>query len=699
MNPNKSHSEIILAGTGGQGLILSGIILAEAAILEGKNVVQTQSYGIASRGGLSLAEVITDENAGFVVEEIDRRLGVVIFQNQRKLSVKDSAVMSKEDVFRTQIEETIERHIQAQEQLHSRGIKVLSLFFIDRVANYTDEKGLVRRLFDETFERMKGGSHLFKPMDAADVRSAYFATKKDKQGKEEAIDTGGRNEQERKAEKDAFKLIMKDKERLLSFDEKVSFIFAHSALGEGWDNPNVFQICTLRETRSELRKRQEIGRGLRLCVGQDGLRVYNEDINVLTVVANESYESYVRALQVEYTEDGEMAPPPPSNARKDKARRNEKVFRSRDFKEFWKKLSTRTRYIINVDSGELVEKCILALKATIFPEPQIVVSKGKFIITRYQLELESVTNSSARIRVIVTDTAGRSDSSVRNYVERADFQRLLHDEALKGYRILKISGDGIDSQVEFDNGQVLTRFGPLRFDSQAGQKIASSVATTMESRFPVFNFIDRVAHETGLSRSTVNRIFKGMPQGKKQLIFKNPENFTNTFLAKVKDTLSDHIASKIEYVMQDEMIGYDLETLFPPEKKYPQKEVIPGDQRSIYDQVQYDSEVELLFVQNRLQHEEEVILYFKFPGNFKIGIPKIIGNYIPDWGVVRWTPDKQIKLHLIRETKGTLDPNLLQYPHEKRKIDCATKHFKALGVDYRQITKDIPFWWHPETET
>ncbi|MFH0991453.1 MAG: DEAD/DEAH box helicase family protein [bacterium] len=638
-------------------------------------------------------------NAGFIIEEIDRKLGIVIFQNQRKLSISDSTVMSKEEVFKTQIEETVERHLQAQEFFKPKNIKVLSLFFIDKVANYTEDKGIVRLLFDKTFERMKRRSDLFKDFKAGEVRSAYFAKKKTRQGQEEAIDTSGRNEEERKAEKEAFKLIMRDKERLLSFDEKVSFIFAHSALGEGWDNPNVFQICTLRETRSELRKRQEIGRGLRLCVNQDGLRLNDEDINILTVVANDSYESYVRALQIEYTEDGEMAPPPPTNARKEKAKRNEKVFRSRDFKEFWKKLSTRTRYVINLNTDELVEKSIATLKATTFPEPQIVVTKGKFVITQYTLELELAANGTARIKVTITDTAGRTDSGVRPYSLRSDFQRILHDEALKGYRILSIKEDGIDSEVEFDNGQVLTKFNPLRFDSQAGQKIVSSVATVVESTFPVFNFVDRVAHETGLSRPTVNKIFKGMPQAKRELIFKNPESFTNTFLSKVKEVLADHIASKIEYVMEDAIIGYDLEALFPPEKKYPQKEVIPGNQRSIYDQVQYDSEVELKFVQNRLQHEDEVILYFKFPGNFKIGIPKIIGNYIPDWGVVRWTPDKQIKLHLIRETKGSLDPNLLQYPQEKRKIACATKHFKALGVDYRQITEDIPFWWKGGTET
>lgn len=631
-------------------------------------------------------------DAGFIVEEIDRKLGVVIFQNQRKLSLRDAAPMSKQEIFKVQIDETIERHMQTQEQLKPKGIKVLSLFFIDRVANYVEDKGVIRTVFDESFETTKKGYESFKTLRAEQVRSAYFAKKKTKAGEVE-IDTEGRNQEEREAEKQAFKLIMKDKERLISLDEKVSFIFAHSALGEGWDNPNVFQICTLRETRSEMRKRQEIGRGLRLPVNQNGERVMDEGVNVLTVVANDSYQSYVRSLQLEYTEDGEIAPPPPSNARKEKAKRNDKIFRSKDFRTFWERLSSKTRYIINIDSDQLVEKAIATLKATTFPEPQIVVTKGKFVITHYLIELESVSAGKARIKVTISDTSGNEEVKSYNFEDRADFQRMFRDERLKGFRILKIREDGIDSEVEFDNGQVLTKFNQIKFDSQAGQKIDSSVAMTVQSSYPIFNFIDRVARETGLSRPTVDKVFKGLPTSKKELIFKNPESFTNTFLSKVKDVLADHIAERIEYETAKGLEDYDLDDVFPAEKKYPQKEVILGDSRSMYDQIQIDSEIEERFVKFRLQKEAEVILYFKFPGAFKIGIPKIIGNYVPDWGVIRFTPDRKIKLQLVRETKGTPDPNLLQYANEKRKLTCAKKDFEALKIDYRHITGDEPNWW------
>ena len=631
-------------------------------------------------------------DAGFIVDEIDRQLGVVIFQNQQKLTLHDVAPVSKQEIFKVQIDETIERHMKTQQKLKSKNIKVLSLFFIDRVANYVEDQGVIKTIFNDSFEHIKKRYDSFKTFTAEQVRSAYFAKKKTKAGDVE-IDTEGRNQEEREAEKEAFKLIMKDKERLLSFDEKVSFIFAHSALGEGWDNPNVFQICTLRETRSEMRKRQEIGRGLRLCVNQDGERVTDDNVNILTVIANDSYESYVQSLQLEYTEDGEIAPPLPLNARKDKSKRNDKIFQSKDFRKFWERLSSKTRYIINIDSEALIEKSISSLKTTIFPEPQIVVTKGKFVITEYIIELEAVSMGKARIKVTISDTSGNNEVKSYNFEERADFQRLFHDECLRGYKILKIKEDSIDSEVEFDNGQLLTNYSPIKFDSQAGQKIDSSVAMTVESSYPVFNFVDRVSRETGLSRPTVNKIFKGLPETKKKLIFKNPETFTNIFLSKIKDVLANHISERIEYEITGDMEEYDLDDLFPFEKKYPQKEVIAGDSKSIYDQVQIDSDIEERFVKNRLQKEEEIILYFKFPGSFKIGIPKIIGNYVPDWGIIRFTPDRKIKLQLVRETKGTRDPNLLQYANEKRKLICAEKHFYTLKINYKHITGDEPYWW------
>ncbi|MFA6455296.1 MAG: DEAD/DEAH box helicase family protein [Bacteroidota bacterium] len=634
------------------------------------------------------------KDARYIVEEVNRGQGFVLFLNQEKLSVNEPIGYSKPQIFKMQIEETIERHMQTQEELKKKNIKVLSLFFIDRVANYTDDKnGIIRKIFDEAFTKIKKKYDHFKKMDAELVRSAYFAKKKLKTGGEEAIDTNGENEEQRKLEKEAFHLIMQDKERLLSFDEKVSFIFAHSALKEGWDNPNVFQICTLNETKSEMKKRQEIGRGLRICVNQTGERVMDEGVNVLTVIANDSYESYVRGLQMEYTEDGDIAPQKPSNARKDKSKRNEKIFKSKDFRTFWENLSKRTRYEINIDSEALIEKCIASVKAAQMPEPQIVVTKGKFVITEYKIELLSVSGKTAKLKVSITDTSGNEKINTYTFIPKSDLQKTFNDDRLKDYKILSIKDDGLDSEVEFNNGRILTKHDPIRFDSQVGQKIDSRVAMTTVTTYPVFNFVDRVARETGLTRPTINKIFKGLSKEKKESIFKNPEGFTSVFLNKIKETLADHIAERIEYVAESELEKYELEDVFPPLINYPQKEVLPGNEKSLYDQIQFDSEIEQRFIVNRLQKEDEVVLYFKFPGTFKIGIPKIIGNYNPDWGVIRFDEDKSMKLHLVRETKGNLDSNLLQFANEGRKISCAEKHFEALGMDYRVVTDQIPFWW------
>ena len=373
--------------------------------------------------------------------------------------------------------------------------------------------------------------------------------------------------------------------------------------------------------------------------------------------------------------------------------RNDKIFKSKDFRNFWENLSKRTRYEINIDSEALIEKCIASVKAAQMPEPQIVVTKGKFVITEYQIELVSVSAKTAKLKISITDTSGNEDIKTFTFELKSDLQKLFKDDRLKGFKILAIKDDGPDSEVEFDNGATLTKYKQIKFDSQVGQKIDSKVTMTAETRYPVFNFVDRVARETGLTRPTVNKIFKGLSKEKKESIFKNPEGFTNVFLNRIKETLSDHIAERIEYVAESELEKYELEEVFPPLKSYPQKEVLSGDDKSLYDQIQYDSEIEHNFVVNRLQKEDEVVLYFKFPGTFKIGIPKIIGNYNPDWGVIRWNEEKSIKLQLIRETKGNLDSNLLQFANEGRKIACAEKHFEILGVDYRIVTDQIPFWW------
>jgi len=634
------------------------------------------------------------------VDEINSALGLVIFSDNTRLSVNDitSLTNSKQDVFRIQIEETVKRHLRKQSELRSRGIKVLSLFFIDRVANYTNEDAIIPKIFDVAFDKFKNDYDEFKNLNGSEVREAYFAAKKTKKGDTVFIDTDGKNKEEREAEKAAFELIMKKKEQLLSFDEKVSFIFAHSALKEGWDNPNVFQICTLRDTQSEMRKRQEIGRGLRLAVNQDGERVNDEGVNILTVIANESYEDFVTSLQNEYIEDGDVAPQNPSNAKRDDAKRNNKIFKNKDFKEFWNKLNRKTSYKIKIDSELLIEECIARLNKEIFPDPQVTVTKGKFIITTFKFTLIEVFESKARLKIEIEDTENKKEELIGNYEKGFAFDKKLKNEDLKPYRILEITNNKNDRKITFDNGEMLLIGQSTTIDSKAGQVIDERFHQGKSTTYPVFNVIERVVKETDLTRPTIIKIFKGMNEEKKKYIFKNPEGFTNTFISVIKNILAQHIADRIEYQIITNAENFEVEEIFPESKKFPQRELLEGNRTSLYDQIQFDSDVEKRFVVNYLKEDDKILFFFKFPNKFKINLPKIIGNYNPDWGIVRMSEDGKYKLELVRETKGAMDTTKLRFPNEQRKIACAKKHFAELKVDYRHVDDKTTHWWESERE-
>lgn len=634
---------------------------------------------------------------GFVIDNIDRGNGVVTFTSGQEHVVSEGGniTLSKEEIFRVQIEETIKAHMKKQKQLLEKEVKVLSLFFIDRVASYVENDGLIKTIFDAAFEKLKPQFPFYAGWDADDVREGYFAKKKAKGKPDEYIDTAIENktQAEKELEKEAYNLIMRDKERLLSFDEKVSFIFAHSALKEGWDNPNVFQICTLNTTVSDNKKRQEIGRGLRLSVNQQGRRVMDDGVNILTVVANESYESYCEQLQSNYRETGDAAPPAPSNAKKTLAKRNDKIFGSKDFQLFWEKLCRKTEYTIHIDTEELVLHCIEKLNNTSFPEPNIVIVKGRFIITNFKLTLKEVNAEFARIEIIVSNSDGEVNTYNRKFTKGDDLAKIAKDERLKGFKIVAVKDAGEFSEITFADRGILRLHEAVEFTSEKGQKGDPQARQQAQTHYPVFNFIERTVQATTLTKHTVLEIFKGLTTSVKEKIFKNPEGFTAKFIEIIKGSLADHIVERIVYKLTDELMDYPAESIFPQEKKFPQKELVEGTDNSLYDLVQIDSEIEERFVKFKLNEDNKVVCYFKFPNQFKIAAPKIIQNYNPDWGIIRWDDNNELKLELVRETKGNVNPNLLQFPNEKRKIDCATKHFAQTGVNYRQIKGDELRWW------
>lgn len=328
------------------------------------------------------------EYAAYVVDEINAAGGFVRFSNGTELAVGEVTGADNRSLWKAQIRYTIEEHFIKQRRLLPHGIKVLSLFFIDRVANYAGDDAPIRRLFDESFREIASkypdvceavwGARDVEPET---VRAGYFASRRTRAGEViyEDSSTG-------EAEKDrqVYDLIMRDKERLLSFGEPVAFVFSHSALREGWDNPNVFQICALNQTVSEVKKRQEIGRGVRLAVNQVGERVHSEQVNILTVVANESYEDYVARLQSEYAEEyaEHERPPQPPNARKRRLARLRKCYLlSDEFKNLWQRISRKTRYAVKIDSTRLVAEVVDELdRATIQP-PRIAVTKAQVQIS------------------------------------------------------------------------------------------------------------------------------------------------------------------------------------------------------------------------------------------------------------------------------------------------------------------------------
>ena len=332
------------------------------------------------------------EYAPFVVEEITDQS--VIFGNGVELRVGEAKGADKEAIFETQIRYTIEAHFKKQESVKAQGIKVLSLFFIDRVDNYAKEDGIIRVAFKKAFNELKAEFPSWKDADCDKVQAAYFASRKTKAGEVIYEDTRGESEKD----VEAYDLIMRDKERLLSFAEPVAFIFSHSALREGWDNPNVFQICTLNQTVSEMKKRQEIGRGIRLAVNQSGDRLRDDKVNVLTVVANENYESYVARYQGELEEayGASGLPPKPANARKRGTARLVKAMALKpEFQKLWEKIRHKTRYSVEIDSETLISEVVAKLDSVTIAAPRLNVKKARVVATETEDKLSAVLTGSS----------------------------------------------------------------------------------------------------------------------------------------------------------------------------------------------------------------------------------------------------------------------------------------------------------------
>jgi type III restriction enzyme len=343
------------------------------------------------------------EYQGFVIDEINAGSGFVHFANNVEVRLGAEVGTERDAILEEQIRYTIEEHFRKQRRYLDRGIKVLSLFFVDRVDNFVPEDGKLRLLYVKCFNEVKQRFPEWHDKAPMQVEAHYFASRNRRGGAVEFMDTSGRSRED----ETAFNLIMRDKERLLSFDEPTAFIFSHSALREGWDNPNVFQICTLREVGSDTERRQQVGRGVRLPVDQSGERVHDSAVNVLTVVASESYERFVSVLQreieAEYGREG--VPPPPPNARKRTSIKLRKAYLLKpEFKELWDRIKHHTRYAVTIDTPKLIADVVPDLDRAEIRRPRITIAKAEMRARLFEDMFEPIVQSGARTAI---DLAGR----------------------------------------------------------------------------------------------------------------------------------------------------------------------------------------------------------------------------------------------------------------------------------------------------
>ena len=632
---------------------------------------------------------------GWRINDFGKRDGreFVSFQNGQVLYVSSVAdVQVRREIFRQQIHATIDMHIRRQAVLEAQGIKVLSLFFIDKVASYrgNDDEALVRTIFAQEFARLQDRYARWRGLSAENVSAAYFAADK----------SGALTDDEKKMElKREYQLIMHDKENMLSFAEPKCFIIAHSALKEGWDNPNVFQICTLRETQSELRKRQEIGRGLRICVNQSGERVFGDDVNILTVVANESYELFVQRLQTEMDREG-LSPDvvrelTPQQVMKPINRRTLSARDAQYFDQFWAKAARRITANIRIDDVALLREGQERLRNTEFPEPRIVLTKGEVTMARVMVTLNHIDGYGATISLKQFSSRQTDDiaSDVRVTLGQPLVSTSIDLPELRMRTIEKI--DSMQQMVLLSTGESLYVgvtvelfhggvFKPLRHEEK---QVVSDV------RYPIIDFPKRVGDELQLSHHMIRELFAAIPLGQRVLFFQNPEGFTSTFLDVMRDVLRAHVVQRLSFTVHDDLIG-TITDWFPATVEAVQKKLVDTSQRSVYDKTPIDSGVEERFVA-MLEGDDEVLFYFKFPHKYKLDFPEVIGNYNPDWAVVRRGPRNEPELYLVRETKGSENIENLRFVHEKHKIRAAYRCFAELGLDYRVVSDTTNEWWHP----
>ncbi len=704
-----------LRGTSGY-LYLDNIVLSpkrppEARIeLEVKNASGSIDRKIKNvRQGDNLREESgLAEYDNFVVSEIDMN-GYVTFLNG--VTIRRGEVIGDPDELnmqRVQIRETIMSHLEKERQLFKRGIKCLSLFFIDEVAKYKsyDEngeevKGVFQKMFEEEYARLVNEEFYIWDEDyneylrrflPQDVHRGYFSIDKKTN---RVID--GKVEKKTGLSDDisAYDLILKNKERLLSFEEPTRFIFSHSALREGWDNPNVFQICTLRHSNSSTAKRQEVGRGLRICVDRNGVRMDKEllgedvhEVNTLTVIANESYADFTTALQKETREV----------LRERAAKATVAYFQDRQIK-IGEEIHTITeteasRIIIYLEDNGYIDE-----DKHITPDYREAVSNGTVAPLPPRLQpiaegvvrlINSIFDPKALDDMVVEEKTTTPDNKLNENFQKAEFQALWNE--INHQYVYTVSYDSneliekailhINSELEVkrlryvmvegsqDEEQV-TDFGDTRSQSRQLTDVCTSSVR--------YDLVGDIAKGANLTRRTVVKILQGIQTSKLYLFKNNPEEFIRKAVSIIKEQKATMIVEAIRYNMTEGKYDSSIFTVksrMDVDRAYEAK-------KHITDYVFSDSKGERQFAHD-LDEAHEVVVYAKLPRTFQIPTP--VGNYAPDWAIAM-TKDGVKHIFFIAETKGSMSSMDLS-AIEKAKIACAEKLFNSIStanVKYHKV--------------
>lgn len=626
--------------------------------------------------------LVTNINAEPDNEYVEFQNGIIVERFEESGGMADERIKS-------QIEQTVEAHFAKEKKLKGKGIKVLSLFFIDHVKSYRSYdddsnpcKEKIARWFEEAYTAT-GSKSLYAgliPYRAEEVHDGYFSADR-KRGKiVDLLDTSGSTAKD----DETYELIMKDKERLLSPDVPLRFIFSHSALKEGWDNPNVFQICTLREMGTDRERRQTIGRGLRLPVNLDGDRVYDDQINRLTVIANETFENFAKGLQSEI----EAAIDPSGNFK----------FGRLPQIAFTPVLNTAgTGYLTQEESSEIwqcvaehglidnygdITTAFTPAKADFtFTLPDKYTGLEDAVIGRIQKYLP---------RDFVKDGRDRQKVTYNKRVElNDDFQALWnkisqktrYSVEFKTSELVTLAAGKINTMAEIKSVliEITKRDLEIKESGLQGGKITSSRTHLVHNEQPLPDILAFLQRETELTRGTLVEILK--QSGRLKDFTLNPQSFMTESARMINRALHELIIDGIKYepikgqyyemrLFEAEEIEEYLSRLYT---------VQSTDNRTPFNYIAYDSGTEEE-VAKLLDADERVKFFCKLPRWFKVATP--LGDYNPDWAVV---VDDTQKLYLVRETKSTLDRDKRRST-ENKKVDCGKAHFKALGVNFKDAT-------------